>query len=490
MENKEVLYRLKLARIFLVLLIPLLVGMIGNTAHAFKVEPLVSRMELKRGEKKELVITLENTATRTLHFEARATDYAKDPFGSNVFFREAYGEHSALEWMDLDSTKLTVFPKDIKEVHLTIKVPYTAEPGEYYATVMFDCLDPWIHGTVFQAEEYLSSPSIFLIQVPGRKSQLRKEAEVVEVRTILPDVENLELLGYVVDELKKNRVITETLWNKLREIESMLLPYEQYREEEEDLKREFTLNRLAYYSRAKTEAEKTRVWLLLRNESRVSIRAEGNVSLSGARSYYTFPLVAVKTGIPEGVLGKQRILAKGERYYEVRKTLRPGTYKSRVVFGIDEKKGRIAKTFEVTVPSEVGKYLSKFADLDIGTDLIEEEVKLGSYHRGSISIRNYDTQPAKIKVVALEETRGWLRLQTEVIRVRAARGRRVGQAKIRYSIYIPRPEQKYEKVEVETEKGKKTMLVPIKEKAKRDGRIQLQLPTGETFDIIVKVRGE
>lgn len=157
-------------------------------ANASKVVPVRFDTSISPGGSKEFTLNINGTKGE---YNQSLLIYASDLFmhrnGALSFTRRESGI-SAVEWIKIDTEKISLFEGQSKKVKFKISVPYNAKPGEYYAVIM---VDPENFTKVKDKDKAVSLlmktrvSVVIILDVPGRNYE--KKGEVVETKVNVTD---------------------------------------------------------------------------------------------------------------------------------------------------------------------------------------------------------------------------------------------------------------------------------------------------------------
>src|SRR6056297_1807085 len=165
----------------------LIVFLLISSCSAFKVSPaIIDGVELARGKTGIANLTLIGSK-RQEKIKVYPTDIRIDREGKRNFKKIEDWKYSCREWIDVESQTLTLSKNNPEKLEFRIKVPYTADPGEYYACIMiepteFTPVEQEIEGvnTTLNTMSRIAVPII--LTVPGREEELGGKATKVDIK--------------------------------------------------------------------------------------------------------------------------------------------------------------------------------------------------------------------------------------------------------------------------------------------------------------------
>lgn len=444
------------SRIILILVLLTCFLEIGK-AQAYKVQPLLFRLAMKRGETKVLSIIVMNTEKSTHNFLAYKTNFMINRKGANIFPKMG-DKYSCLSSIELKENKFSLLPSARKEIKFKIKIPYSFKPGEYYGAIMVDLLEPiTMRRGIFETDRYSAQASLIILNIHSRKI-IKKKAKISELNVAMPDREKVKFFTMLTDDITKDGIITERIAKVLNE-KGYRFPYGEYVAEKEEIKKEIASSMFRYFNVLRDKEKTIKIKVTLKNESQISIGAEGEAYIIGKNDrkiYDKFPLLAEQSGT-QGVRGKVLIYPEGIRDYlgEIARPLPAGKYEVKISFDYDVKYRKVRTKTEFTITREIAVSLKELLTLAVGKEFLEFEFKPGGMIMKGLEIINLDFQPLRVAISTLPEKMSWLGIAQTELNLRAGEDR-----KIRFRIKIPRDEkvERSAKIVLTPERGKPIII--------------------------------
>ncbi|KPK64408.1 MAG: hypothetical protein AMK73_04650 [Planctomycetes bacterium SM23_32] len=159
---------------------------VGAAAEAgVALSPLQQEVSVSPGRQAEFALTITNLDRSHTGGRARVrlevVDFAVSAEGALSFGEPCAHPRSAVQWMSLEATALTLEPGQVRRVQGTVKAPYRAE-GDYWAAVMMTILGPPRSEGV---NVVLRTASAVFVRVARRTYQARPS--VRDLQVLLPE---------------------------------------------------------------------------------------------------------------------------------------------------------------------------------------------------------------------------------------------------------------------------------------------------------------
>lgn len=175
-------------QIILVVLLMMLVGF----ANAFKVSPVKLELSIPRGQTREIVLTLNGSnGTNIENLIIYPTDLSVSKTGVYTFQRIENSKFSAVPWIKISDTKISLNEAQTKTLKFKISVPMDANPGEYYSIIM---IEPEKDTRMKSREKPLAMDYkvrigvVLILDVPGRIYAKIGKALSTEMIPITPEL--------------------------------------------------------------------------------------------------------------------------------------------------------------------------------------------------------------------------------------------------------------------------------------------------------------
>lgn len=115
----------------------------SSLIFAFRVQPVRLDITLKRGQTGIIHIALSGSkGTRGEYLKVYPVDLIMNRNGSLAFERQENFKYSVVPWISLKEERVRLFEGQTKDYEFRISVPRSAIPGEYYAILMFEPVEP------------------------------------------------------------------------------------------------------------------------------------------------------------------------------------------------------------------------------------------------------------------------------------------------------------------------------------------------------------
>ncbi len=172
-------------------LIVLLMALV-NFANAFKVSPVKLELSIPRGQTREIVLTLSGSKGANIeNLMVYPTDLSVSKTGVYTFKRIENSKFSAVPWIKIDDTKISLNEAQTKTLKFKISVPMNANPGEYYSIIM---IEPEKNSRMSSKEKPLAMDYkvrigvVLILDVPGRVYAKTGKALATEMISITPEL--------------------------------------------------------------------------------------------------------------------------------------------------------------------------------------------------------------------------------------------------------------------------------------------------------------
>ena len=159
--------------------------LVMGSLYAFRVTPARLDLTIARGKTVEVVLNLIGSrGAGREHLMVFPTDISMKRDGSLNFSRLEGFEYSAVPWIKLEQTRITLLGGQKKELKFKISVPRRAKPGEYYAVIM---VEPTEFTNVrtkdkpFMIKMKSRIAVVLVINVPGRIYEKKGEVVLAKV---------------------------------------------------------------------------------------------------------------------------------------------------------------------------------------------------------------------------------------------------------------------------------------------------------------------
>lgn len=177
---------------------------LANFASAFKVSPVKLELTITKGQSQIVVLTLNGSKGANVeNLRVYPTDLSISKMGVYAFQKIEDSKFSAVSWIKLDETRISLNEGQKKELKFKISVPYDAQSGEYYSIIMIepvsatkvDIKDKPMT-VFFKSRIYVA----IILDVPGRIYEKSGQATSVEMIPI-----SKELIQQVKNETTKDK---------------------------------------------------------------------------------------------------------------------------------------------------------------------------------------------------------------------------------------------------------------------------------------------
>lgn len=135
------------------------------------ISPVTFELTADPGNTLENDLKVTNASSSELQLETKVENIVGTGSEGQVKLSEKAGEFALSSWVTTAPNKFTLRPKEVKQVHFTVKVPNKAEPGGHYGTILV--------GTVASSDFTGSGASvvqkigtIVLVRVSGQAKEL------------------------------------------------------------------------------------------------------------------------------------------------------------------------------------------------------------------------------------------------------------------------------------------------------------------------------
>jgi hypothetical protein len=189
---------------------------------SMEVTPL--RVELKMGAKATHTqpITLHNDSSAAVHVRARVDEYWLSLDGTPQFKFATPGEpYSALEWVRLNPSELTIAPGATATVRATTTVPAGTLDGGYRCAVMFEFDPPGLNGKAAKEMQFRGRVATLIYATVGTPKSAVELADLqaLPTKSGMPDiVALLTNAGRAYVRTKGSMIITTTDGQTVREV--------------------------------------------------------------------------------------------------------------------------------------------------------------------------------------------------------------------------------------------------------------------------------
>jgi len=143
-------------------LIPVLLS--GGTAYAqipisLNIAPHTFDLQVLLGEKIEDKIRIYNLSEVAVPIQVRVVNFEAAGEGGEIAFLESEEDISfnPRKWIEIENPNFILDPKEKEDINFSIQIPENAEPGGYYATVIFE---PKLPSFYFEEEAVRTIPEI------------------------------------------------------------------------------------------------------------------------------------------------------------------------------------------------------------------------------------------------------------------------------------------------------------------------------------------
>ncbi len=174
-----------------IVLVILLMALV-NFANAFKVSPVKLELSIPRGQTREIVLTLSGSKGANIeNLMVYPIDLSVGKTGVYTFQRIENSKFSAVPWIKIDDTKISLNEAQTKTLKFKISVPIDANPGEYYSIIM---IEPEKNSRMSSKEKPLAMDYkvrigvVLILDVPGRIYEKTGKALSTEMISITPEL--------------------------------------------------------------------------------------------------------------------------------------------------------------------------------------------------------------------------------------------------------------------------------------------------------------
>lgn len=454
----------------------LMVFLLTSNSFAFKVSPaIIDKVELARGQTGVANLTLIGSK-RQEKIKIYPTDVRIDRDGNRNFEKFEDWKYSAREWIDVEAQTLTLSKNKAKKLEFKIKVPYMADPGQYYACIMiepteFTPVDQEIDGvnTTLNTKSRIAVPII--LTVPGREEKLDGDAVKVEVENIsfskrervVAVVNHLiqqygrtfkgmekEKIDSAVDKIED--IFTRHINGKISEDKAKDLLLEIESQEGQLFDKEIVQVFMEDKERILDDLDAKQglnVFATFENTGNVIEEVTGEakiVSTEQNRVYNEVVLRALNSSTKDG-MGKVFPELKRDFEGKVTRPLPEGNYEVRVSFDYGRKyrKARTREEFEIT--ESIAADEDELLIISSSKESLEFSMARGGTMLKGLEINNLSFEPTKVEV----SSNSWMKVQPDEFTLQPDRSKN-----LRIAVEIPKGEEpkRSGKIVFKPEKGK------------------------------------
>jgi len=196
---------------------------INHSAQALTISPALVKIELNPGETQTQIIKLFNETDQTLSFYSAVENFAPDKTTNAPIFLGNQNILGVARWFNIDQSQIILKSGERGEVAVKISAPRIAEPGGYYAAVLWSDVPPQVGGV--KTANRLAT--LFLLTIKG---QINADLQIsaFQKKTGVPlgfdlEIENkgnihLQPTGSVSIINRKGEQVSTLLVNPLKQI--------------------------------------------------------------------------------------------------------------------------------------------------------------------------------------------------------------------------------------------------------------------------------
>lgn len=152
----------------------------NDSGQALEIAPPVLTLSANPGDTVKAQISLRDVSPTKLLVEGQVNDFiaaGEDGTPKILMENDESSPYSLKPWI-APLSKLTLKPREIKELPVTIKVPKDAAPGGYYAVIRFTATPPELEGTGVALSASLGSLVLLRVNGPVREGMTIEEFSV------------------------------------------------------------------------------------------------------------------------------------------------------------------------------------------------------------------------------------------------------------------------------------------------------------------------
>lgn len=317
----------------------ILASFLTNQVMAFSLSPAYLELEIKRGESQTQILDVNNDGDGPILCQIAVSGFEVLSDGKQLF-EAAIPDYSAAGWIEAKESEFEVSGKSSGKAEVTIAVPKTAQPGDYFACVFAQTQAPSKVKTSQSREVEIAVNCrlgcILQITVPGKN--LFRKAEVGEVKAKMPLIENKE--------------------------------------------------------------EGIKIFANLTNKCASHLDARGEVLIKNSANRIFDKFVLQATG--KNTKGVALIYPMGSREFSgvIQRPLPAGEYIAEVAFDYGYRTQKAKAEAKFTVSQEVGENQKEFLTLTAEPNPLEAQMSSGALRALAIKVFNFDFEPLAVKATS------------------------------------------------------------------------------------------